>query len=130
MSTGRSNKHRNIGAWLGILGGLYGIVVTLIWIANQAHMASGTPLSILILGFYGRGLVFLASHLALFIAALLSGVRAMLAKPLDTPWLRLLVAFSLVYTCLSLLPFSTVGFSMLPGAAGSLVSNLLLLRSK
>lgn len=132
--THRSNKSHVVGAWLGVLAGLCGIIVSLFWIVNQVRMSSGTPLSIVLslygLSHYGRGFLFLGLHLAFFTAVTLSGLRTLVAKPLDTPWLRLLVAFSLVYIGLSLLPFSTVAYTMLPAALGSLISNVLLLRRK
>lgn len=58
-----------------------------------------------------------------------SVVRALLTRPLTKPRLKPLAAVSLFFTLVSLIPFSTVGFFMLPAALAALASSMLLVKS-
>lgn len=122
----RTNKRLLFGSLVGISAGLWGIIVTIIFILSQIQMiSSGTPMNI-VLRTYGMGFLYLAMHLIVFIISTILAYLAITARLLKKTWSKLLILVSIVFVGLSLIPGSTIGLFIIPAAAGLLASGLLL----
>lgn len=125
--TEKINSRGNRGKFsslMGIVSAVWGIGITSLFLASQIRMDfPGTPMSIL--EFDSGGLLFLGFHLAAFILLLLIAFSSLNSKSQNPVWSWLVIGLSIILIGVCLIPGSTIGFPLLPGAVGMLVSGLL-----
>jgi hypothetical protein len=123
----RTSTRRWLGSLLGLLAGLWGVTVILIFAVSQARMiAPETPLEI-VLGSDGGTFLMLGLQLVGYVVCGTIALLAGLHKIRNIHWLRLMLLLSLAFLGLSVIPFSTLGAFNLPAAAGALASSFLLM---
>jgi hypothetical protein len=125
----RSNTWCWLASVLGMLAGLWGLIVMVVFGVSQFQMIGlGTPLEI-VLGIEGPAFLVLGlqgvGYATCGTIAFLAGIR----KLHNARWLWLMFLLSLVFLGLSVIPFSTIGPIDLPAAVGLLISSLLLMAS-
>ena len=125
-STYQTGKKPMLGAVIGLLAGLWGIVVTLLFAISQIQMISpGTPLN-LVLQSDGAGFLYLALNLVAFILLTIIAYSVITRRPYRNVWPNFFILVSILFIGLSLIPGSTIGIPILPAAMGMLASGLLL----
>ena len=123
----RSSTRRWLGSWLGVLAGLWGVTVIVIFGISQAYMIeAGTPWEIAWV-IEGPAFVVLGLHLLGYVACSAMALLAGIDRVRNINWLRLMLSLSLAFLGLSVIPFSTIGPFNWPAAVGLLASSLLLL---
>jgi hypothetical protein len=126
MKTSQTDEKTMLGVIIGLLAGLWGIVVALLFAVSQIQMISpDTPLNLVVQS-NGLGFLYLTVQLVAF--ALLSVVvyAAIVRSPYSSMWPNFFILVSILFIALSLIPGSTVGIPILPAAVGMLASGLLL----
>lgn len=122
----QKDKGSMYGGVIGVLAGLWGIVVTLIFTLSQIQMISrGTPVKV-VLQSNGVGFLDLALHLVAFALVTIVAYSALTVRLHRNIWSKLFILISIVFIGLSLIPGSTIGMSILPAAVGILASGLFL----
>ena len=122
----QTGKKPMLGAIIGLLAGLWGIVVPLLFLTSQIQMISpGTPLS-LVLQSDGLGFLYLALHLVTFALLTIVSYSAINRRPHRNVWPNFFILGSILFIGLSLIPGSTIGMPILPAAVGMLASGLIL----
>ena len=115
-----------LGAVLGLLAGVWGVTVMLVFALSQVRMIGpGIPIAV-VFDIEGGGLMFLGLQAFGYAACAAMALLSAANKVRHRRWLWLMLAFSLVTLGLSLIPFSSVGLFTLPAALGLLASCLVL----
>lgn len=118
-----------LAGFIGVLAGVWGIVITILFMVSQIRMIlPGTPLNV-ILGSDSGDFLFLGFHLAAFVLLLIIAISVIRSNSQSIFWAWLVIVLSIIIIGLSLIPGSTIGFPILPGGVGMLVSGFLLNRS-
>ena len=102
------------------------MTIILIFVVSQARMIGTVTPTEIILGSDGGTFLVLGLQLLGYAAGGTIALLAGMNKIRNLNWLRLMVALSVVFVGLSVIPFSTLGPFNLPAAIGILVSSLLL----
>lgn len=126
MKASQTDKKMMLGAIIGLLAGLWGIVVVLLFAVSQIEMISpDTPLN-LILQSNGLGFLYLTVQLVVFAILSVVAYSAIVRSPSSSVWPNFFILVSILFIALSLIPGSTVGIPVLPAGVGMLASGLLL----
>ncbi len=116
---------------VGIVAGLWGVIVVLLFVFSQITMGSGNTSLLLSLGAYGVAGIYLGLQLAFFVGAIVVSFLEISSYPSpDRKWLLLLAVLSILLIVINLIPGSTMGLLVLPASVGVLASSLLFLATR
>jgi hypothetical protein len=122
----QTDKITMLGAIIGLLAGLWGIVIALVFAVSQIQMISPNTPSNLVLQSNGLGFLYVAVQLVAFAILIIVAYAAIARRPYSRVWPNFFILVSILFIALSLIPGSTIGIPILPAAVGMLASGILL----
>lgn len=116
---------------MGIVAGLWGVIVALLFVFSQIAMGSGNTPLLPSLGAYSVAGIYLGLQLAFFVGAIVISFLEISSYPSpDRKWLLLLAVLSILLIVINLIPGSTMGLLVLPASIGVLAASLLFLATR